>query len=162
MASKKRTYNTRLIKQNYCYALDEIARLFSIHISSVRNWIKEGLPLIDRSRPYMAHGSELTSFIKQRQAKRKQPCKKNEFYCLKCRAPRESKNNKASIHIQSKTKLQLKGKCSVCSTTMYRAGSVKNITEYSKSFVIQKMHGRHIIECSHPTLMCHFERTNKS
>jgi hypothetical protein len=159
MLSNKRTYNTRRIKSNYCYSLHEITELFSIHISSVRNWIKEGLPLIDTSRPYMVHGTDLITFIKKRQTKRKRPCKENEFFCLKCRAARTCLNNTIDLRIKSPTKVQLSGKCTICETSMYRAGSVKKIAEYQKLFSIQKIQGRHIIERSHPTLMCHFERT---
>lgn len=161
MPVKKRTYNTRLVKTNYCYMLIEIAELFGVHLSSVRKWLKEGLPLIDTSRPYMVHGSDLIAFLKKRQADRKRPCKKHEFYCLKCRAPRTSCNGNVEMNIKCPKRVHLSGKCSACDTAIFKAGSVKNIAEYTDLFSIQKIQGRHIIERSHPTLMYHFERTIK-
>lgn len=161
MPVNKRTYNTRRIKRDYPYTLREISELFEVHIRSVRNWVNEGLPLIDTIRPYMVHGSELISFIKKKQSKRKHKCKPNEFYCLKCSVPKTPLNSTIDIKFITSTKLSLEGVCSCCGTKIFRFGLVKNLPEYTKTFVVQKMQGGHIVDTTNPTLMCHFERTNK-
>jgi hypothetical protein len=162
MPVKKRTYNTRRIKRNCSYYLEEIADLFDLHKTSVRNWVKSGLPLIDNVRPHLIHGSALIAFLKERQSKRKQRCELHEFFCFKCRAPRPLWEGLVDIKITSKMVLQLSGVCSTCSTQVFKAGSVVKIPEYAKTFDVQTVQGQHIIERSHPTLMCHFERTEKT
>lgn len=146
MAKKKRTYNTRLIKNNYSYDIVEICELFNIHKSSVRNWIKLGLGIIDEKRPLLIHGSDLIKFINERQSGRKFKCQPNEFYCLKCRVPRRSINNKISIKITSIKLLQLLGTCSTCKCRMFRSGSAAKIEIYQTLFEVQKTDGMDIIE----------------
>ena len=158
MSISKRTYNTRRIKRNYPYYLQEIAELFDIHKNSVRNWVKSGLPLVDQIRPHMVHGSALIAFLNERQSKRKHRCLTHEFFCFKCRQPRPLWERLADITITSATRLQLSGICNTCNTQVFKAGSVAKIPEYTKTFNLQKVQGRHIIEHSNPNLMCHFER----
>lgn len=161
MPIKKRTYNTRRIKRDYSYELAEIAELFDLHISSIRNWIKAGLPLIDNGRPQLVHGSDLIAFLNVRQKKRKRPCKPFEGYCLKCRAPRAFWKSAVDVIIKTPARLQITGLCAECNTAIFKAGSVKKIPEYAKTFDIQTVQGRRIIERSHPTLMCHFKEASK-
>ena len=162
MSSSKRTYNTRRIKRDYSYYLDEVAELFDVHKNSVRNWVKSGLPLVDDKRPHMVHGSALIAFLKKRQSKRKHRCQLHEFYCFKCRLPRPLWEGLADMAITSKTRLQLSGICNTCNTKVFKAGSVERISEYAKTFDLQTVQGRHIIERSHPSLMCHFEKETKT
>ena len=75
MKTRKRTYNTRLVKRDYPYSIREIAELFGVHNKSVRNWIKSGLRLIDSSKPFLIHGSDLKDFLNKKHAKRKCRCK---------------------------------------------------------------------------------------
>lgn len=162
MLLKKRTYNTRLIKRDYSYDIKELSELLGVHIRTVREWIKSGLPLIDKARPFMMHGSGIITFLKDKHSKRKHPCTPHEFYCFKCRLPSPVWEGLIDIKILAPNRLQLMGICNTCNTKVFKAGSVHKIPEYIKTFNIQKMEGRHIIELIHPTLMCHFERMNKS
>jgi hypothetical protein len=43
--------NPRLVKVHRNYSVEEVARLFSLHKNTVRNWLKLGLPAIDDRRP---------------------------------------------------------------------------------------------------------------
>ena len=162
MPSKKRTFNTRLIKRDYSYDIKELSEVLGVHVRTAREWIKSGLPLIDKTRPFMMHGSEIIAFLKDKQTKRKQACKINEFFCFKCRLPRHVSEGLIDIKIKYPNRLQLMGTCSTCSTKVFKAGSVSKISEYTKTFSVQRIEGRHIIETAHPTLMCHFESINKS
>ena len=161
MPVKKRTYNTQRIKSNLSYTIGEITELFEIHKTSVRNWMKAGLQSIDKTRPYLIHGSDLKAFLNERQSKRKQPCNPHEFYCLKCRAPRSTWEGAIDINITSPKKLELLGLCSTCGTKVFKFGKVEKLPEYAKTFDVLEIQGQHIIERSHPALMCHFERTIK-
>ena len=69
--AKKRTYNTRLIKRDYCYFVWEIADLLHLHPNAVRRWIKAGLLSVDDHRPVLVYGGDLIEFLDTRQAQRK-------------------------------------------------------------------------------------------
>ena len=52
----RRHANPRLVKLHRNYTVEEIARLFGLHKNTVRNWLKEGLALIDGQRPMLILG----------------------------------------------------------------------------------------------------------
>ncbi len=155
---KKRTYNTRLIKRDYAYFVDEIVDLFDLHPNAVRRWIKNGLPIIDQSRPFLIHGRDLIAFLDARQAKRKQPCASHELYCLRCRRPRSPRLGSLEIEVRSETRLDLSATCEKCGTRIHRAGSVARLAEYRKAFSIERPGERRITGCSDPSLMCHLSQ----
>ena len=155
--AKKRTYNTRLIKRDYAYFVGEIAELFDVHGNAVRRWLKAGLPTIDEHRPFLIHGGDLVAFLDARQAKRKQPCAADELYCLRCRRPRRPRSGRVAIEIRSETRLDLSGVCEACGTRMHRAGSLAKLSEYQKTFSIEKTGEGRLTGCSGPTVKCRSE-----
>ena len=60
---KKRTYNTRLIKRDLSYTIQEVAELYGLHPQAVRRWINIGLRTIDGLKPFLIHGSDLINYI---------------------------------------------------------------------------------------------------
>jgi excisionase family DNA binding protein len=62
---KWRRPNPRLIKIHRSYSIDEAARLLHAHKNTIRSWIKQGLPIIDRRRPTLIHGADLSAFLKK-------------------------------------------------------------------------------------------------
>lgn len=151
---KRRTFNTRLIRANLSYSVQEIAELYGIHNNAVLRWIKNGLPVIDQSRPYLIYGADLESYLKKKQANRKHKCKPDEFFCFKCRLPRKAWGNMVDIEIRNENKLSLCGLCSACETIVRRAGSVKKLLEYQKIFTTQTILPPHITDCNPPSVMC--------
>ena len=71
----KRHPNYRLVKINRNYTVEETSNLFGIHKNTVRAWIRAGLETINDKRPILILGLDLASFLKERRAKNKQPCR---------------------------------------------------------------------------------------
>ncbi len=145
MKKRKRKYNTNLIKETLNYSIHDIAGLFRIHRATVRQWIKEGLPLIDNHKPFLVLGSALKEFLKKRQRNRKTKCNANEFFCCKCRKPRTSWNNLVDLKILNERKLLIMGICSQCDTRTNKSSSPKNIDEIKKIFDVQTIHNQNLI-----------------
>ena len=80
--------NYRRVKINRSYTIEEVARLFGIHKNTVRAWNKGGLPTCDRKRPALILGRQLATFLQERRANGKRPCRLGELYCFRCRGPR--------------------------------------------------------------------------
>jgi hypothetical protein len=147
LAKRKRTYNLRLIKATWPYSVQEIAALFGVHKNAVLIWLKEGLQADRDKRPFLIRGDELIRFLFARQKGRKRRCAPTEFYCFKCRAPREAYLGIADIVIESASRLRIKALCATCSTPINKVQSTKTFERFKKLFNVQQLEGLHLIEC---------------
>lgn len=155
MTRKSCRINTRRIKRDYSYLVQEFAECLGVHKNTVRNYIKNGLPVIDDLRPQRIHGSDGIAFINEKQARRKCKCAANELYCFKCRCPRKAVLGSVSLVPLSKTKLNISGKCEECGTGMNKGGSEEKRAEYAKTFGIERQAGEHITDTPSPSLNCY-------
>jgi hypothetical protein len=158
MKRKKRTYNTRLIKRDYAYTLEELLDLLGVHKNSIYEWHKTGLPFIDDGRPSLIHGTDLMDFLKKRQARRKKTCKSNELFCFKCQMPTKPWENAVDLKILNQKQLNIMGVCEICNTKIYKVGSVKRIDEYRKIFNILGLLDSHIIEGPSTSMNCDLKK----
>jgi hypothetical protein len=118
---RKRTYNTRLIKDDYSYYVEQVADLFSVDVATVRRWIcKEGLERLPKIRPHLIHSSDLKIFHEARRAKRKNPCAPNEVFCCRCQMPRVPQKDTGSITPLPNHCVRFKARCSGCGGIMLR------------------------------------------
>ncbi len=117
---RKRHPNHRLVKIHRTYTVEEVAKLFSIHRNTVREWIKRGLPLNDHKRPMLILGRHLAVFLQARRIKNKQKCSPAEIYCVRCRVPRNPAGNMADYQPITATLGDLVGICPCCDSMMYR------------------------------------------
>lgn len=155
---KKRRHNIRLIKKGTSYSIQDIANLFNLHTNAVRQWLKAGLPRIDKQKPYLVHGSDLYNFLNAKQIGRKHHCEPNQLFCCKCQKPRTATNNHVTIKILNQKQLQIYGRCTECKASMVRVGSVKKLLDYQKTFVINKIEDQHLIDTSPPSAKCYFDK----
>lgn len=123
-----RRYNPARAKIHRNYSVEEIARLYGVHKNTVRNWLREGLPLIDQRRPRLVHGRDLRAFHEQRRAAMRQKCGPGEFFCLPCRAPRRPAGNMAEFVPISARSGNLRAICPECGRLMHRRVSKVRIT----------------------------------
>lgn len=60
----------RGIKTPWSYTVAEAARALSVTRNTVRNWIKDGLPIVSDRKPYLILGRDLKAHLDTRSAKR--------------------------------------------------------------------------------------------
>ena len=125
----KRYPNHRLVKIHRNYTVEEIAKLFGIHKNTVRNWIKDGLAIIDDKRPMLILGNGLVEFIKKRRTKNKQPCKPGELYCVRCRVPKFPADDMVDFTAVTEKIGNLKAICPDCHSIMNQRVSLARIEE---------------------------------
>jgi hypothetical protein len=147
-ARRGRRYNVRLIKATWPYTVQEIAELFDLHKNAVLRWLREGLHADRSQRPYLIRGDELTRFLSQRQDGKRQQCAPGEFFCFKCRVPREPYLGIVDIAIESGTRFRIKALCRVCDTSMNKVQNVRNLPRIKTLFNIQELTGEHLLECT--------------
>jgi hypothetical protein len=125
----RRHPNYRLVKIHRSYTVEETARLLNVHKNTVRNWIKQGLPTIDRQKPTLILGSMLSRFLQDRRHRGRKRCSPGEIYCVKCRAPVQPAGDMADYLPNTATSGNLRGICPVCETLIYRRVSWARLDE---------------------------------
>lgn len=115
-----RRVNPRLIKLHRSYSPDEAARVLGVHKHTVRNWIKAGLPTVDKSRPVLILGSEMRAWLEKRQKAAKRPCKPGTMYCFKCREPKAPALGMVEYKPTNDKSGMLVALCVDCGTVMHR------------------------------------------
>ncbi len=115
------------------YTIKELLPLLHVGEKSFQRWIDRGLKVVPGSkRPILILGSDLKEFLRNKDAKKKVKLKRNEFYCLTCKAPRRAKRGSVKILSDRKT-----GDCCVCSGKMskiikpYQKGLFDTLAQHS-------------------------------
>lgn len=141
-----RTYNLRRLKATWPYRIEEIAELFGIHKNVVGRWIKDGLPVDRDQRPFLIRGDDLARFLAARQQRRRRKCGDSQFYCFRCREPREAYLRIADVAVESATRIRLKALCRECGTAMNKVQAVSKLPKLRQTFEIQQLTGEHLLE----------------
>lgn len=142
-----RRNNTRIIRLNYSYTLQEISTLFGVHIRTVRAWIKEGLPHIEGLYPYLVKGRDLKEFLIKRQLKQKVKLEAGQFYCMKCKTARTAQNNQVRLAYSGKTigkgikDFIIQGICESCGTKLNHISNENKLVEVKQLFEIVEIIG---------------------
>jgi hypothetical protein len=144
--SYKKNINLNLIKSDYTYSIPEMCEDFNKHKNTVNNWFKEGLEAIDDQKPRLVHGSTLKSFLDKKQSSNKHKCKEDQFFCVKCREPRNAWENAVDIVISNPKTGNLNAICNVCDSKMNKRFAIKNLDKVKEVFDVQKIHNSHLIE----------------
>ncbi len=119
--------NPRLAKIHRTYRVDQVANLYHKHRSTIRNWIKLGLPTCGVGKPFLIHGHDLRVFLEAKRRKNKRPCKPGEFYCVRCRAPKLPAGATAEYQPRSATSGTLVGTCPDCRIRVHRYVSLAKL-----------------------------------
>lgn len=125
------------IKKNLTYSISEAAEELDLSIATIRNWIKQGLPIQKDQRPYLIYGSDLRNFIIQKNKARKSPLLDGELRCFTCKAGRKPRNDTVTYTRQTAKTGRISGVCGVCGGKCARIISNAKISEISQ---ILKIH----------------------
>jgi hypothetical protein len=127
---KPRHPNFMLVKIHRNYTVEEIASLFGKHENTVREWLKDGLQPIDKSRPTLVYGQVLVDFLKARRSAGKRPCPPGHLYCFKCRAPKPPEDGVVTVQPVSDGVSSVAAVCPTCGGTMHRRASNHRLKEF--------------------------------
>lgn len=132
-----RRYNVRRVKIHRSYSVAEVARLLDVSKLTVMRWIARGLPLIERKRPYLIHGSDLRAFLLANRPAR-QPCGPGEMYCLRCRAPRRPAAEMVDYLPRTAKVGVLRGICPTCDGLIHRAVDAAKVDVVARGLSIAR------------------------
>ncbi len=145
----------RAIKLHRPYSVEAAALALGAHKHTIRNWIKQGLPTVDNSRPVLMHGHELRAFIQGKRKAAKRPCPPGTIYCFKCRQPRSPASGMIEYTPRNATTGNLTALCDECGTLMNRSASLASLGAIMPKLEIQiREAGARLIERKQPSLHC--------
>lgn len=130
-------FNPKLAKIHRSYTVEEAAEAQKVHKKTVRNWIRNGLPVYDEKRPLLILGTDLRLFLQQQKNGKKRQCKEGEVYCLKCRAPRKTKPETAKFIQPENGTGRMFARCRECDSKVNRFFSWRQLEEIQKEFEVE-------------------------
>ena len=119
------------IKALRCYRVEEAAEVSSVSARTIRNWITDGLAVLDGERPMLIRGYDLQDYIRRTRASRKVTTAPDEFYCLACRKARKAAGGFADCTVKD-GRATLTALCAVCETVVHKPVSVARIPDIER------------------------------
>lgn len=132
----KRIYPLQRIRYWYCYDIEEICSLYKdceLHPQTVRQWIKNGLPVIDSGKPALVYGSRLTQYLGKLNQSHKCKTAFYEMFCMKCKDAKTPSQRRITLHQDNKS-VKAKGRCPVCKTIMNKNYKMDDIPRLRSAF----------------------------
>ncbi len=106
--------NPMAVKAALTYEVGEAAKVLGKSPATIRNWIKDGLPVMASQKPYLISGEALRDFLQAKYRAAKSPLAPDELYCLSCRAGRNPVGSTVEACPNTAKTTRLKGLCSQC------------------------------------------------
>ncbi len=129
-------HNPNRSKIHRNYTVEEVAELYSVHKNTVRNWIKNKLPVCDDQRPALILGSELREYLQLQRKAKKQKCRPYEMYCMRCKSPQRPAENMVDYKPFNNASGRLIGICSGCESMINKFASFVSMSKFSEVFDI--------------------------
>ncbi len=133
-----RRINPSKIKKNLTYSMVEAAEDLGISVATVRNWVRQGLPICKGLRPYLIFGEDLRTFIATMQKARRFTLRDDELNCFTCKGGRPPLDGMVIYTPQTTHTGRLSGICGVCGGKCARLIGHAQLDALSAIFRIQR------------------------
>lgn len=150
-----RRINPRCAKLHRSYAAHELAERLDVHKNTVRHWIKDGLPVVDGTRPVLILGSDFQEWWGKRRKAAKRPCQLGQMYCFKCREPKAPALGMVEFVATNAITGNLKALCETCGTMMHRRTRLVDIAAKMPDLEVRHTQApSSIVARAHPSPNC--------
>lgn len=130
--------NPMAVKASLTYTIDEAAQALGKNPATIRNWIKDGLPVMSSCKPYLMSGEAIRSYLREKYKASKRPLEADQLFCPSCGMGRKPVDMAVCVsEISPKTNL-LKGLCIQCNRTATRMIAKSRVDEFAQTFTITK------------------------
>ena len=124
---KRHKFN--LIEKHRTYTSMELAKRLKVHLRTVQQWSKGGLPYISDSKHRLFKGEEIKEYFKNKTQKKKVSLCDDEFFCVKCKKAvtikKGSKNIRYGKNIGKYIHCTISGICVNCGSKVNRFTCIK-------------------------------------
>lgn len=115
----RRIYHLNIIKYWYSYDIEELCDLLSVHSQTIRDWIRNGLPINKGSGVTLVYGNDLKNFLGNLNKSQKRPTNFDQMLCMSCKDAKDPFRKQICLKHENKL-LKAKAICRDCKKPMYR------------------------------------------
>ncbi|WP_386682736.1 helix-turn-helix domain-containing protein [Loktanella sp. R86503] len=130
--------NPMAVKASLTYEVSEAALALGKSKATIRNWIRDGLPVMAAQKPYLILGQALRDYIRARSQAAKSPLAQDELYCLSCKSAQRPHDLIVEVVPNNAQTIRLKGVCSDCGGAAGRYVSKKKLQQFAAIFTFKK------------------------
>jgi hypothetical protein len=130
--------NPMAVKAALTYEVSEAAKALGKSPATIRNWIKDGLPVMASQKPCLISGAALRDFLRAKYRATKSPLAPDELYCLSCRVGRNPVGFAVQASPNTAKTTRLKGQCSRCGAISTRIISNTATDTFAETFHFAK------------------------
>lgn len=133
---QSRKINIAKIRPSHTYSREEIAASQNRTRETVNRWVREGLPPIPDTKDQLFDGADFKAWAMAREAARKRPCKRDEFYCMdkKCRTQRLPAMGSVLIRKTNTNLGSIEANCATCGGKIKKGFAMKDLAETEATF----------------------------
>ena len=119
------------IKTHQSYTVADAVAALGVGTGTIRQWVRDGLPILRGKRPYLLLGRDIKEFVKIRTDARRCQLAKNEVFCLSCRKPRKPEQGLVEIRFLECNRPMVAALCPTCGATCNRLISASATPDWS-------------------------------
>jgi len=141
-----RRYDWRRVKIHFSYEIPKAAKTLNCSVSTVRNWIKLGLPVMADKKPFLIDGHDLRAFARQISEAQKWDKPKtntpwNYFACFRCKAYRKPALLMVDFVPTGPKKGRLVSICEICEATIVKFCRAEQLPKYCSTLHVTHQSG---------------------
>lgn len=122
------------VKSALTYEVSEAAAALGVSTATIRNWVRDGLPIMATKKPYLISGAELRAYLRAKNKAAKKLLKYDELTCFRCGAGRKPLAMVVDCFPNTSKTSRLAGECEQCGGTASRLISNTRREEFAATF----------------------------
>ena len=126
------------VKSALTYEVSEAAKALGKSQATIRNWIKDGLPVLASQKPCLISGAAIRDYLRAKYRATKSPLSEDELYCLSCRTGRKPVDMIVGAVPNTPKTTRLKGLCGCCGAVSVRIISNSRTHEFAQTFHLKE------------------------
>lgn len=126
--------NPMAVKSALTYEVSEAAKALGKSQATIRNWIKDGLPIMASQKPCLILGAAIRDYLRAKYRAAKSPLSQDELFCLSCRAGRKPVGMMVETTANTPKTTRLRGLCECCGAISSRIISNTQTQSFAQTF----------------------------
>lgn len=106
--------NPMAVKSSLTYTVEEAAHALGKSPATIRNWIRDGLPVMASRKPMLMLGGAIRGYLQAKYKSAKRPLVADELFCLSCQIGRKPLHMTVLSFPNTAKTTRLKGTCEQC------------------------------------------------